>query len=102
VQIAEKLLGRVWNRVYDGVKFNHAETLKQVSEGNEVVYVPCHRSHMDYLLLSYIIYHQGYAIPHIAAGINLNIPVVGRFCARAARSSSAAPSAATRSTPWCS
>jgi glycerol-3-phosphate O-acyltransferase len=34
---------------------------------------------MDYLLLSYIIYHQGYAIPHIAAGINLNIPVVGRL-----------------------
>src|SRR6187397_187338 len=79
VQIAEKLLGRVWNRVYDGVKLNHAETLKQVSEGNEVVYVPCHRSHMDYLLLSYIIYHQGYAVPHIAAGINLNIPVVGRL-----------------------
>jgi glycerol-3-phosphate O-acyltransferase len=79
VQYAEKLLGRVWNRVYDGVKFNHAETLKDVSEGNEVVYVPCHRSHMDYLLLSYVIYHQGYALPHIAAGINLNIPVVGRF-----------------------
>ncbi len=79
VQIAEKLLGRVWNRVYDGVKLNHAATLKEVSEGNEVVYVPCHRSHMDYLLMSYIIYHQGYALPHIAAGINLNIPVVGRF-----------------------
>ncbi len=79
VQIGEKLLGRVWNRVYDGVKFNHAETLKQVSEGNEVVYVPCHRSHMDYLLLSYVVYHQGYAIPHVAAGINLNIPVVGRL-----------------------
>jgi glycerol-3-phosphate O-acyltransferase len=79
VQIAEKLLGRVWNRVYDGVKINHAGTLKDVSEGNEVVYVPCHRSHMDYLLMSYIIYHQGYALPHIAAGINLNIPVVGRY-----------------------
>ena len=79
VQIAEKLLGRVWNRVYDGVKFNHAATLKAVSEGNEVVYVPCHRSHMDYLLLSYVIYHHGYSVPHIAAGINLNIPVVGRL-----------------------
>ncbi len=79
VQFAEKLLGRVWNRVYDGVKFNHAATLKEVSEGNEVVYVPCHRSHMDYLLMSYIIYHQGYAVPHIAAGINLNIPVIGRL-----------------------
>jgi glycerol-3-phosphate O-acyltransferase len=79
VQFAEKLLGRVWNRVYDGVKFNHAGTLKEISEGNEVVYVPCHRSHMDYLLLSYVIYHQGYALPHIAAGINLNIPIIGRF-----------------------
>jgi glycerol-3-phosphate O-acyltransferase len=79
VQFAEKLLGRVWNRVYDGVKFNHAGTLKDISDGNEVVYVPCHRSHMDYLLLSYVIYHQGYAVPHIAAGINLNIPIVGRF-----------------------
>jgi len=79
VQIAEKMLGRVWNRVYDGVKINHAGTLKEVSEGNEVIYVPCHRSHMDYLLMSYIIYHQGFALPHIAAGINLNIPVVGRY-----------------------
>jgi glycerol-3-phosphate O-acyltransferase len=34
---------------------------------------------MDYLLLSYVIYHQGYAVPHIASGINLNIPIVGRF-----------------------
>ena len=53
---ARSCSGRVWNRVYDGVKLNHAETLKEVSEGNEVVYVPCHRSHMDYLLLSYMIY----------------------------------------------
>ena len=34
---------------------------------------------MDYLLLSYVIYREGYSIPHIAAGINLNIPVIGRL-----------------------
>jgi glycerol-3-phosphate O-acyltransferase len=34
---------------------------------------------MDYLLLSHAIYHQGFAIPHVAAGVNLNLPVVGRF-----------------------
>ncbi|MFO1426324.1 MAG: 1-acyl-sn-glycerol-3-phosphate acyltransferase [Steroidobacteraceae bacterium] len=73
------LLARLWNRLYDGVVFEHAETLREVSRDHEVVYVPCHRSHMDYLLLSYAIYRQGYAIPHIAAGINLNIPLVGRF-----------------------
>jgi glycerol-3-phosphate O-acyltransferase len=61
------------------VTFEHVETLAQVAEGNEIVYVPCHRSHMDYLLLSYAIYGQGYVVPHIAAGINLNLPVIGRF-----------------------
>ncbi|MGA8709219.1 MAG: glycerol-3-phosphate 1-O-acyltransferase PlsB, partial [Steroidobacteraceae bacterium] len=72
-------LTRLWNRLYDGVEFQHLETLRQVAEGNEIVYVPCHRSHMDYLLLSYAIYQQGYAVPHIAAGLNLNLPIVGRL-----------------------
>ena len=72
-------LARLWNRLYDGVEFQHVDTLQQVAEGNEIVYVPCHRSHMDYLLLSYAIYQRGYAIPHIAAGLNLNLPIVGRF-----------------------
>jgi glycerol-3-phosphate O-acyltransferase len=79
VRFMEHFLTRVWNRLYDGVVFGHGETLAQVAEGREVVYVPCHRSHMDYLLLSYAIFREGYAIPHIAAGINLNMPVVGRF-----------------------
>jgi len=79
IRFLEHLLTRLWNRLYDGIIFGHVTTLEQVAEGHEVVYVPCHRSHMDYLLLSYAIYRQGYAIPHIAAGINLNIPVVGRF-----------------------
>ncbi len=73
------LLTRVWNRLYDGVEFTHVDTLRQVADGNEIVYVPCHRSHMDYLLLSYAIYQHGFAIPHVAAGVNLNLPVVGRF-----------------------
>ncbi len=45
---------------------------KLALEGHEIVYVPCHRSHIDYLLLSYVLYHQGLVPPHIAAGINLN------------------------------
>ena len=79
VTVMEKALRRLWNRLYDGVIVGHAETLQQVAEGNEIVYVPCHRSHMDYLLLSYAIYGQGYVVPHIAAGLNLNMPVAGRF-----------------------
>jgi len=79
VTFMSRLLTWAWNRLYDGVDFTHAETLQQVAEGNEIVYVPCHRSHMDYLLLSYAIYQRGYAIPHVAAGVNLNLPVFGRL-----------------------
>jgi glycerol-3-phosphate O-acyltransferase len=44
--------------------------------------VPCHRSHVDYLLLSYIIFNRGLMVPHIAAGANLNLPVVGSILRR--------------------
>jgi glycerol-3-phosphate O-acyltransferase len=82
VAILARLLRSFWTRLYDGVELHHFEQLQKVSEGNEVVFVPCHRSHIDYLLLSYTIYYKGYAVPHIAAGINLNMPIVGGILRR--------------------
>jgi len=79
IRFMSVVLGWLWNRVYDGVKFEHVENLNDVGDGAEIIYVPCHRSHMDYLLLSYVIYHKGFAVPHVAAGINLNLPVIGRY-----------------------
>lgn len=79
VRFLERVFSWLWTRIYDGVDFGNADTLAKVADGHEIVYVPCHRSHMDYLLLSYVIYRNGYAIPHIAAGLNLNMPVVGRY-----------------------
>ena len=82
VNVLARLFGKVWNRLYDGVELHHLDNLHGVVEGNELIYVPCHRSHMDYLLLSYSVYMQGYAVPHIAAGINLNMPVIGSILRR--------------------
>jgi glycerol-3-phosphate O-acyltransferase len=79
VSFVASLLGRVWNSLYDGVELEHIENLSGLPDGAEIIYVPCHRSHMDYLLLSYIIYRKGFAVPHVAAGVNLNMPVIGRF-----------------------
>jgi 1-acyl-sn-glycerol-3-phosphate acyltransferase len=39
--------------------------------------VPCHKSHLDYLLISYLMLRLGLAIPHIIAGNNLDLPVLG-------------------------
>lgn len=49
-----------------------AETKKQ-----SLVFLPCHKSHMDYLVVSYVLYQLGIGIPHVAAGDNLNLPAVG-------------------------
>ncbi len=78
----ETALGWVLNRIYDGVKVSNAERVRTVARDYSLVYVPCHRSHMDYLLVSYVLYHQGLVPPHIAAGINLNFWPVGSYLRR--------------------
>ena len=77
IQVMNRLLSYFWNKFYSGIEVNHAEPLQALSKTHELVYVPCHRSHIDYLLLSYVIYYEGLAIPYIAAGKNLNMPVIG-------------------------
>ncbi len=77
VALMSRVFRRLWTRIYDGVVVAHADTIAAVAAGNELVYVPCHRSTMDDVLMPYAIYSHGYAVPHIAAGINLNLPLVG-------------------------
>ncbi|MFA0349485.1 glycerol-3-phosphate 1-O-acyltransferase PlsB [Vibrio sp. 10N.222.55.C6] len=73
IKRGEKILGWLWNKLYQGLHISNASTVRKLAQdGHEIVYVPCHRSHMDYLLLSYVLYHEGMVPPHIAAGINLN------------------------------
>ncbi|NLS55272.1 glycerol-3-phosphate 1-O-acyltransferase PlsB [Hafnia alvei] len=73
VRLSDRVLSWTWNRLYQGINVHNAERVRKLAQdGHEIVYVPCHRSHMDYLLLSYVLYHQGLVPPHIAAGINLN------------------------------
>jgi glycerol-3-phosphate O-acyltransferase len=72
----------VWNRIYNGIEVHNFERVTTVAPGHGIIYVPCHRSHADYLLLSYIIFNRGLMVPHIAAGANLNLPLVGTILRR--------------------
>ncbi len=76
------VLKPVWNRIYRGVLVHHLDTFKQYAPGHEIIYVPSHRSHMDYLLLSYLLYARGTVPPHIVAGVNLDLPVIGGILRR--------------------
>ncbi|OCG28474.1 glycerol-3-phosphate 1-O-acyltransferase [Gilliamella sp. wkB108] len=73
LRITDFVLTWAWHRLYQGLKVTNADPVRELAQnGHEIVYAPCHRSHMDYLLLSYVLYRQGLVPPHIAAGINLN------------------------------
>ncbi|MFQ3251285.1 MAG: glycerol-3-phosphate O-acyltransferase [Glaciecola sp.] len=80
VRIGERILSKIWNKIYNGIHVGHAYRVRELAQnGHEIIYVPCHRSHMDYLLLTYVIHNEGLVTPHIAAGINLNFWPVGKI-----------------------
>ena len=79
LRFAELALTKLWTQLYDGIEVHHFDTVRELAKDYEIVYTPCHRSHIDYLLLSYVIFNRGLMVPHIAAGINLNLPIVGQL-----------------------
>jgi len=73
LRVFRLFLKGIWNIIYQGIEVHHSQAVRDVCQsGAEVIYMPCHRSHMDYLLLSYLLFEQGVVPPHVAAGVNLN------------------------------
>jgi glycerol-3-phosphate O-acyltransferase len=79
IEVMLRLLRAFWNRFYSGIDVYNIARIREVALTHQLVYVPCHRSHVDYLLLSYVIYNENLALPYIAAGNNLNIAFIGRI-----------------------
>ncbi len=82
VRSASFLLTALWEKIYRGVQMNHFDKLREVIAGHEVVFVPCHRSTTDDAVLPYLLYRNGLPVPHIAAGVNLNLPLIGPLLRR--------------------
>ena len=82
ILLARRALTTFWKHFYSGIEVNHGENLAALAHSHELVYVPCHRSHIDYLLLSYVINEKELPIPYIAAGNNLNMPIIGSILRR--------------------
>jgi len=82
VRALEIFLDWLWEHLYDGVAVHNIEALTRLAPGQSIVYVPCHRSHIDYLLLSWLVHRHGLSPPHVAAGANLDLPLVGALLRR--------------------
>lgn len=82
VRFFEQMLTWLWTQLFDGVEVHHFQSIRNIADEYELVYTPSHRSHVDYLLMSYVIYKRGMVVPYIAAGDNLNLPGVGSLLRR--------------------
>ena len=85
IGILDKLLTWVWNNIYDGIVIDKEglAKIRTISKKMPFVVIPCHRSHIDYLLIHYIFYYNHIQLPFIAAGTNLMIWPLGHIFRRA-------------------
>jgi glycerol-3-phosphate O-acyltransferase len=79
IKIASLLVGWLIRTMFDGINTNQTilATVKSMSLRGPLIFLPCHKSHMDYLILSYLLYHNNMPAPHIAAGQNLSFWPMG-------------------------
>jgi len=75
--ILEAVFNWLWKRVFSGLEIIGLEKVIDAVKEHPVVLVPCHRSHFDYLILSYIFHLNYLSPPHIAAGNNLSFWPLG-------------------------
>ncbi|MBI3785254.1 MAG: 1-acyl-sn-glycerol-3-phosphate acyltransferase [Deltaproteobacteria bacterium] len=75
--ILEFAFNRIWPRIFQGFDYRGLDDVIECAKQHPVVLVPCHRSHFDYLILSYLFHLNYLSPPHIAAGINLSFWPLG-------------------------
>ncbi|MFN3198150.1 MAG: 1-acyl-sn-glycerol-3-phosphate acyltransferase [Bradymonadia bacterium] len=82
--VMARVLDFLFNRIYDGVEVD-TEGLEKVKQAMRtcrsapLILVPSHKSHIDYLVISWVLLRHGFVPPHIAAGANLSFFPLGPF-----------------------
>ena len=79
IEILRKVLHWLWNNIYDGLSIDleGMAKIRNISKKMPFVIIPCHRSHIDYLLFSYVLYVNNIQLPFIAAGSNMTFGPMG-------------------------
>lgn len=79
VSAAAPIVGRLIHTMFDEITVNKEifMHLKAAARKGPLIFVPCHKSHMDYLILPYILYMNNLPAPHIVAGKNMFFPPFG-------------------------
>lgn len=67
------------SKIFEGVNLRESDfrALKKTNEQGSLIYVSCHKSHLDYLLIGFFSFINQMAVPYMAAGKNLSFWPVG-------------------------
>jgi glycerol-3-phosphate O-acyltransferase len=81
IQLLHLVLRPLWTRVYSGVDVREEdlEAIRTAMRSGTAVLVPSHKSHLDYVLLSWLMYENDLIVPHVVAGVNLAIWPISFF-----------------------
>jgi len=85
IEIASWILKRVFKNIFEGLTLRDEdfENLRRISKEGSLVFIPTHKSYIDFLMLSHLMHERQIAPPHIIAGINLNFWPFGSIAKRA-------------------
>ena len=102
IALLAPIMGWMFDRIYDGIAVDEAgleRALQAARNGAPIVLCPSHKSHIDYLVMSWVLWKRGYQMPVVAAARTSPSSRSGRCSGAPARSSSGAASEQTASTP---
>ncbi len=79
IRILDVSLRWIFNHIFEGmvIDTDGLERVKQISKKGPLILAPCHKSHLDYLIISYVFFNNNMPCPHIAAGKNLSFWPLG-------------------------
>lgn len=81
IQLFRIALKWLWKKIYEGIDTTRADLaiVRRWARKGPIVYIPSHKSHIDYLVLNYILYENNIHVPRIAAGQNLTFWPMGHI-----------------------
>ncbi len=79
IRLFDITLRWMFKNIFEGmvIDYKGLDRVKRVSKKGPLILVPCHKSHLDYLILSYVFFNNNMPCPLIAAGKNLSFWPLG-------------------------
>lgn len=81
IEVMYVLLTWVFGKIFEEivVEPSQLQRLREILKTKSAVFISCHRSHLDYMVVPGVLFLDDIITPHIAAGVNLSFWPVGHF-----------------------